>query len=134
MNNISKFICLKDAAKISGYHQDYLGHLIRTGKLNGYKVGRSWMTTRADLNDFLQDRVSSPTKSILFSRFGMAITTSVALMLVVMGTLFVSSQFESPTVSSLDSHVEQQLNFSSADSLPFSLPANQAANASSFVR
>jgi hypothetical protein len=124
MTNSSKFICLKDAARISGYHQDYLGHLIRTGKLNGQKIGRSWMTTKSDLNDFLQDRAVSPVRGFVLSKFGMALMTTMGLALVVIGTLFVSAQFQSSSVSALDSHVEQQLNLSSADSLPISLPAN----------
>src|ERR1051326_2232629 len=42
------FITLKEAAKISGYSPDYIGQLIRAGKLPGKQVflNVAWMTTR----------------------------------------------------------------------------------------
>ncbi|HEY5600737.1 MAG TPA: hypothetical protein VIK81_01470, partial [Patescibacteria group bacterium] len=39
-------ISLAEASKLTGYHQDYLGFLCRTGKLRGFKVGRNWVTTK----------------------------------------------------------------------------------------
>jgi excisionase family DNA binding protein len=47
------FISLAEAAKKTGYHQDYLGQLARSGKLDAQKVGRNWVTTRAAVNKFL---------------------------------------------------------------------------------
>jgi excisionase family DNA binding protein len=47
------FISLAEAAKKTGYHQDYLGQLARSGKLEAQKVGRNWVTTRAAVNKFL---------------------------------------------------------------------------------
>lgn len=43
-----RFISLKSAAKISGYNPDYIGWLIRKGKIEGRKVysGASWKTTK----------------------------------------------------------------------------------------
>lgn len=40
-------ISLREAAKISGYSPDYIGQLIRTGKINGKQVycNVQWMTT-----------------------------------------------------------------------------------------
>jgi len=70
MNNTKNFITLREAAKISGYHQDYLGYLVRKGKLNGQKIGRSWMTSRNDLDAFLQSRSTSFFRDMIFSRFG----------------------------------------------------------------
>ena len=42
-----KYISLKEAAKISGYSPDYIGYLIRTGKITGKQVycHIAWMTT-----------------------------------------------------------------------------------------
>ena len=42
-----KYISLKEAAKISGYSSDYIGYLIRTGKITGKQVycHIAWMTT-----------------------------------------------------------------------------------------
>jgi hypothetical protein len=47
----NKLITLKEAAKISGYTPDYIGQLIRSGKIKGEKVycQITWMTTEADL-------------------------------------------------------------------------------------
>jgi excisionase family DNA binding protein len=47
------FLSLHEAAKLTGYHQDYLGQMARSGKLEAYKVGRNWQTTRRGLNKML---------------------------------------------------------------------------------
>jgi len=46
-----KYISLKEAAKISGYHPDYIGYLIRQGKLRAEKVysGVAWLTTKEEI-------------------------------------------------------------------------------------
>jgi len=43
-----EYISLKEASRISGYSPDYIGYLIRTGKIPGRMVytGVSWQTTR----------------------------------------------------------------------------------------
>jgi hypothetical protein len=38
-------IPVRDAAEISGYHPDYVSALIRSGKVEGKKIGRNWFTT-----------------------------------------------------------------------------------------
>jgi hypothetical protein len=55
-----KFISLKEAAELSGYTQDYLGQLIRNGKLPGKKVyvNVAWMTTEEDLRKYLHEKAS----------------------------------------------------------------------------
>ncbi len=42
-----KYISLKEASKISGYSADYIGYLIRTGKIEGRPVftNIAWQTT-----------------------------------------------------------------------------------------
>jgi hypothetical protein len=54
-NNSGKFITLKEAAKISGYAPDYLGQLIRKGKLKGKRVflNEAWVTTEEDVRTYL---------------------------------------------------------------------------------
>ncbi|MFA5991743.1 MAG: helix-turn-helix domain-containing protein, partial [Candidatus Doudnabacteria bacterium] len=49
------FLSLSEAGKITGYHQDYLGFLCRTGKLKGFKIGRNWVTTNSALEEFLKN-------------------------------------------------------------------------------
>lgn len=46
-------ISLAQAARLSGYHQDYLGQLCRAGKLQATKIGRTWFTTERSVRDFL---------------------------------------------------------------------------------
>jgi len=47
-------ISLKEAAKISGYSADYIGQLIRTGKIPGRQVysNIAWMTTAQAVMDY----------------------------------------------------------------------------------
>lgn len=51
-----KYISLKEAAKISGYAPDYIGQLIRKGKLPGKQVycTVAWMTTEESLRRYIQ--------------------------------------------------------------------------------
>lgn len=44
----NKYISTKRAAKITGYAQDYVGQLVRTGKVKATKVGRSWFVLEED--------------------------------------------------------------------------------------
>lgn len=53
MESLKKIISLNQAAKISGYSQDYLGYLIRIGDIKGKKVGRGWFTTEEEINNYL---------------------------------------------------------------------------------
>ena len=51
-----EYISLKEAAKISGYSSDYIGQLIRAGKLEGKQIfsNVSWVTTEDALQTYLQ--------------------------------------------------------------------------------
>lgn len=51
--NNSKILSLKQASELSGYDQDYLGQLCRSGKLRSTKVGKGWVTSESALNEFL---------------------------------------------------------------------------------
>jgi hypothetical protein len=48
-----KLISLNEASRMSPYTANYLGLLIRKGKLKGYKNGLKWCTTETDLKDYL---------------------------------------------------------------------------------
>ncbi len=54
MTRESEYISLKEAAKISGYSPDYIGQLIRSGKIHGKQVflNVAWMTTREALEAY----------------------------------------------------------------------------------
>jgi hypothetical protein len=51
-----KFITLREADRISGYSAGYLAYLARQGKLKAIKIGKSWLTTREWLNQFLKKK------------------------------------------------------------------------------
>ncbi len=53
MESLNKIISLNQAAKFSGYTQDYLGFLIRKGELKGVKKGRAWFTTEEEIKNYL---------------------------------------------------------------------------------
>jgi hypothetical protein len=61
----AKFITLKEASKISGYSPDYLGQLIRKGKLSGKQVylNVAWMTTEGALREYLDNNKTLPGKA-----------------------------------------------------------------------
>jgi hypothetical protein len=51
-----KLISLKEAAQISGYAPDYVGQLIRSGKIEGKQVYHSvaWMTTEEAVREYVE--------------------------------------------------------------------------------
>jgi hypothetical protein len=52
----ARYITLKEASKISGYTPDYLGQLIRKGKLQGKQIylNVAWVTTEEALGEYLE--------------------------------------------------------------------------------
>lgn len=52
------FITLKEAAKIGNYTPDYVGQLIRAGKIKGEQVysQTAWVTTEEELHAYMQDK------------------------------------------------------------------------------
>ncbi len=52
----AKYITLKEASKMTGYSPDYLGQLIRKGKLEGKQVylNVAWMTTEEAVAEYLE--------------------------------------------------------------------------------
>ena len=62
-----KYISLKEAAELSGYSADYVGQLIRQGKLPGKQVflNVAWMTTKEALEEYMRKgskNADTPTK------------------------------------------------------------------------
>lgn len=55
-----KYISSRRAAKENKYHIDYIGQLIRAGKVLGKKVGRSWYVEEVSLRDYLKGEVRQP--------------------------------------------------------------------------
>lgn len=61
------FLTLKEAAKIAGYTPDYVGQLIRAGKIRGEQVycGVAWMTTREEIEAYLDARKPASDKPLV---------------------------------------------------------------------
>lgn len=66
-----EYISLKEASEISGYSADYIGQLIRAGKLPGKQVFQQvvWMTTEADLLAYMEKKKGTPESAETQSRF-----------------------------------------------------------------
>lgn len=56
INKDNSYISLKEAAEITGYSPDYIGQLIRSGKLEGKQVFQQvvWVTTEDALEKYLK--------------------------------------------------------------------------------
>ena len=71
-----EYISLREAAKISGYSPDYVGQLIRSGKLPGKQVFShvAWMTTEDALKEYMhgKKRVTSGEHSLVQTFFAIA--------------------------------------------------------------
>ena len=77
-----KYISLKEAASMSGYSADYIGQLIRGGKLEGKQVfsNVSWVTTEDAIQEYLnKNKKSSDIPETLFSRLKGSIASSEGL-------------------------------------------------------
>ena len=115
----AELISLKEAADMSGYTADYLGQLIRAGKLDGKQVflNVAWMTTREAVAEYLKknkkkqesDTYSWPQfRDWLFSLDGLqAIYAIVAWSVIVIFGLFVLSIAYVFAVT-LDHRIEQK--------------------------
>ncbi|MBP9711302.1 MAG: hypothetical protein KBD50_03555 [Candidatus Pacebacteria bacterium] len=55
-----RYLSTRRAGKEHKYHSDYIGQLIRGGKVVGKKVGRSWYVEAASLSAYLNGAVSAP--------------------------------------------------------------------------
>ena len=51
-----RLITTKDASELSGYTSDYLSRLVRLGKIEGQRIGHSWLIERESLEVFLKNQ------------------------------------------------------------------------------
>ncbi len=58
-----RFLSTRRAAKEHKYTSDYVGQLIRGGKVVGKKVGRSWYVSEESLNAYLSGEAAEPMKA-----------------------------------------------------------------------
>lgn len=50
-----RFVSSRRIAKENNYHTDYIGQLIRGGKVKGQKVGRTWYVDEASFKEYIGD-------------------------------------------------------------------------------
>jgi hypothetical protein len=116
MEELKKIISLKEASEISGYNQDYLSSLIRAGKLNGKKMGRSWVTTKEDLSAFMSRSTFSPIINLISPLFSRRTLFYTAFALAVAAALFFYNKSQAvptvaaPVVQSPQGHVSDNEN------------------------
>lgn len=60
-----KYLSSKRAAREHKYHIDYIGQLIRAGKVVGKKVGRAWYVEEKSLNTYLKQEAGEKAYSTL---------------------------------------------------------------------
>jgi hypothetical protein len=51
-----QLISLAEAARRYGFSQEYLSLLARKGRLKAVKIARNWLTTPADVEDYIRSR------------------------------------------------------------------------------
>ncbi len=80
------YISLKKASDISGYHSDYIGALIRSGKINGRKIGNRWTVSESGIKTHFSKKHYVPVshavfsgKNILFSAFLIVLVLSLSV-------------------------------------------------------
>lgn len=54
--NKDRLISLPEAAEIYDFHPEYLGNLVRKGRLEAQKIGGRWVTTPQDVENFIRSR------------------------------------------------------------------------------
>ena len=52
----TRLISLPDAAEIYGFNARYLSELAKKGRLKAQKIGHSYVTTPADVEEYIQSR------------------------------------------------------------------------------
>lgn len=73
-----RFISSKRAAKENRYHVDYIGQLIRSGKVVGSKVGRTWYVDARSLATYLGKEYKVPDEKPVVPTFAPAQTAPAA--------------------------------------------------------
>lgn len=59
-HNLRDLISVAEGSKISGYNQDYVSALCRTGKVRGLKIGRNWTVSKSSLQEHLEAKPTDP--------------------------------------------------------------------------
>jgi hypothetical protein len=52
----TRLISLPEAAELYGFNQRYLGNLVRKGRLKAQKIGKMWVTTPQNVEEYIESR------------------------------------------------------------------------------
>ena len=52
----NRLISLPEAAELYGFSHSYLRSIARNGRLQAQKIGTSWVTTPADIEEYIRSR------------------------------------------------------------------------------
>lgn len=52
MADLSEFITTEEASKRLNFHIQSIRHLMRAGKLEGVKVGRTWLVSKKSIEEY----------------------------------------------------------------------------------
>lgn len=55
----NRLISLPEAAELYSFNPDFLGQLARKGRLKAHKIGKMWVTTPQDVEDYIHSRQST---------------------------------------------------------------------------
>ena len=94
MESLKNIISLNQAAKMSGYTQDYLGYLIRTGEMKGVKKGRVWFTTEEAVKDYIFKKKVRSEKLAVKEFFSPTRTRNIiaaTIIVFILGFIFIST-------------------------------------------
>lgn len=61
-------ITLKEASLLSGYTSDHLARLIRTRRVKGIRIGRTWLITRSDFEKYIHGQNISRRRKIVLRK------------------------------------------------------------------
>jgi hypothetical protein len=104
MESFKKIISLNEAAKSSGYSQDYLGFLIRKGEIKGIKKGRAWFTTEEEIKNYLFKKKVRHNEFAIKEFFSASRIKNIiiATILVFIGWYFLSANFNKNDVNKVN--------------------------------
>ena len=58
----TEWLTVNEAAKLSGYHPEYIRQLIRDGKVNAKKFSIVWMVDKESLLEYVKSQEKPPQK------------------------------------------------------------------------
>jgi len=56
---VNNHISVKAAAEISGYSLQYLRRLLRSGKLEGFKIGQIWLIEKTAFETYFENAIQA---------------------------------------------------------------------------